>query len=399
MKYATLEPMRATNDEELATLVQHLQQQSATRRDYVVPVKDISAVLDEDEMVKFAFKIAGDQPPVLFEPTYRAHETMWDRLDIPKAYYLRMGESAPDLLAENVNYWTQRSGKNYLARTLDNKVRAFMSDRFRSLDSVELFFTAFQEAKDLGVKIVRADYSETRFYMRILHPEWAERMPSIRMDMNARRKSRDDGGHRKPSVLDHLSDDDGGGSWLVPGVVVQNSDVGYGSLNAELFIQDLTCMNGTIGDRLIHKVHLGGELDLGFVSDETRQLRDQAIWSEVRDMMKMCFDEDKFKAYMNKFVEAAEIQLENPVEAVNLVVRNNSLDESDQQAILNELMAGGNNSVYGLLSAVTAVGRDKSNYDDGIRFERIGGDILRDPREFIRVRRSARSARQIQQES
>jgi len=56
-------------------------------------------------------------------------------------------------------------------------------------------------------------------------------------------------------------------------------------------------------------------------------------------------------------------------------------------------LATGSNTVYGLLSAVTAVGRDKTNYDEGRRFEEAGGDILANPSEFVRVRRGTRASR------
>lgn len=398
MKVATIEPRRATNDQELAALVQHLTEQSKARRDYVVSVKDISAVVDEDEV---KFSIATDMGmPMLLEPTYRAHETIWERLDIQKSYYNRMGDTAPDLLATNINYWAERDQRNFLVRIVDDKVRAFMSDRFRTLDSVELFFTCFDEVKNVGAKIVQADLTENKFYMKILHPEWAQKLDGFKMDMTARRQSRDNNNGPKYSILDHLDDEDGGsGTWLVPGIVVQNSDVGQGSLHAELFIFDLVCSNGMIGNRTIHQVHLGAQMDLGYVSYETRELEDRAIWSKVRDLVRASFDQEQFLAYVKKVQAATEIQLADPVEAVNLVVKNHGLDENAQQAILNELMSAGSNTAYGLLSAVTAVGRDKSNYDEGVKFERIGGDILEDPTEFVRVRRSARTARQIAKES
>lgn len=395
MKYANIQPIRATNDEQIAQLVQELQRQSDTRRDYIVPAKDIKAFNEEGEVfVSIALDSAGT-PPARFEPTYRAHETLWNRFDINKNYYTRMGDEAPDLLAYNINYWAERSQKNFLARTLDDKVRAFMSDRFRTLDNVELFFTTFQETREVNAKIVQADLTENNFYMKILHPEYAVKVENFRTDVWERRARRPGGSLYH--VLDHLEED--GGQWLVPGVIVSNSDVGYGALHAELFCFDSICRNGLVHNRTLHQVHLGRQQEVGFLSRETMEAEDQVTWMKIRDMVRTGFDQDKFLEFVKQLQNASQEELGEPLTAVETVVKNFGFSEDDKQSILNELMAAGSPTVYGLLTAVTAVGRDKENQDEAIRFERAGGDILDNPREFVRVRRERRTARQIQAQS
>lgn len=385
MRTATIEPIRATTNEHIALLVQELERQSKTRRDYVVPAKDIRAVV-EDDMVKFGFAMGENAPMALYEPTYGAHGGIYWRFGINKSYYDKMGNEAPDLLATNVNYWAERDGRNFLVRTLDDKVRAFMSDRFRSLDNVELFFTAFQEAKEVGANIVQADLTENNFYLKILHPEWAVKVEDFRTNVWARKTNRPGGSLYH--VLDHLEED--GGQWLVPGISIRNSDTGYSSLHGELFCFDTICWNGLVHSRTLHQVHLGKQQEVGFVSNETRELEDRAIWSKVRDMIKAGFNKDKFLELVKKLQNATEIEVAEPMAAVDLVVKNFGFSDDDKQSILNELLAAGSNSVYGLLTAVTAVGRDKTNQDEAIKFERAGGDILEDPHEFVRVKRSQR---------
>lgn len=392
MQVATISPMRATSDKELGLLVKELQRQSTERKDYVVPASSIKAVVD-DGMVKLAMQMDGPSvAPTLYEPTKVAHGNLQYRLGINKTYYERMGDEATDLLCTNINYWTERDSRNLLVRTLDNKVRAVLSDRFRRLDSVELFFTAFDEAKNVGAKIVQADMTETNFYLRLLHPEWATKLDGFKMDMKARRESRMLTGHQPYSILEHLDDDDGG-TWLVPGIVVRNSDVGYGSLNAELFVFDLVCSNGLIANRTIHQVHLGQQMEVGYVSHETRELEDKALWARVRDLIRASFDKDQFLELVKKIQGAAEQPLDNAVVAVETVVKNYGFTDQDKENILNELMNAGSNTVYGLMSAVTAVGRDKGDYDEGVKFERAGGDILNDPKDFTLVQRYRKTAR------
>jgi hypothetical protein len=384
MRVATIESRRATSDEDIALVIQELQRQSEVRKDYIVPAKDIKAVVQDNE-VMFTFAV-NNAPPVIYEPTHRAHETMWNRFDINKTYYERMGDEASDLLVHNINYWAERDNRNFLARTLDDKVRAFMSDRFRTLDSVELFFTAFQEVKEIGAKIVQLDLTENNFYMKMLHPEWAVKVENFRTDVWSRHTNRPGGSLYH--VLDHLEED--GGQWLVPGAVISNSDVGYGSLHGELFCFDTICWNGLVHSRTLHQVHLGRQQEVGIYSHETRELEDRVIWSKVRDMIQAGFDKDRFLELVKRLQKASTEKLEEPTSAVDTVVKNFSFSDDDKQSILNELMATGSPTVYGLLTAVTAVGRDKTNQDEAIKFERAGGDILDNPREFVRVRRERR---------
>lgn len=72
----------------------------------------------------------------------RAHGQFSDYLGVPKKYYDRMLQEAPDLLCRNLNHWLE-NGKNErrLVRTLDGEVRAVLSDRYRLLDNYD-FATA-----------------------------------------------------------------------------------------------------------------------------------------------------------------------------------------------------------------------------------------------------------------
>jgi hypothetical protein len=253
-----------------------------------------------------------------------------------------------------------------------------------------LFFTSFREAKDLGANIVQADLTENHFYMKILRPDYAQKLDGFKTNLKERRRMRGERGMYR--VLEHLDED--GGQYLVPGVSIRNSDVGAGSMSADLFVFDTVCMNGMVFDRAIHQVHLGKQLDVGFISQETRDADDQVTWLKVRDLIRTALgDEEAFLALVNKMQAAAEIPLTDATAAVDTVVKNFGFSDDDKASIMNELLAAGSNTVYGLMTAVTAAGRDKDNYDEGRAFESAGGDILNNPTEFVRVRRGTKATR------
>jgi hypothetical protein len=70
--------------------------------------------------------------------TPHAHGQLAEHLGIPKKYYERMRQERPDLLATNINTWLAAKPERRLVRTLDGRVWAFLSDKYRALDHVDL---------------------------------------------------------------------------------------------------------------------------------------------------------------------------------------------------------------------------------------------------------------------
>lgn len=363
----------ANTREEVAELARELDRQKQTKRDFICRAGDIAFVHDPeagtDRDTLFGTIDMGPMGSVKYGLGAVAHEQFSGKLDIGWVYYKRLLADAPDLLATNANYWLERSDKVHLVRTLDGNIRAFLSDRYRVLDNIDLFYETYQVAKDVGAEITRADLTDKRFYMRVLHPEWRERIQLL----------------RDRGITGPRTDDDGPGEYVIPGVVVSNSEVGAGGLRVEPFMFILACRNGMVMDHSMWKFHLGRRLEVGILSDETREAEDRALWLAVRDTIRATFDRDTFRKMVAKMNDTAAEELDNPVEAVDAVVQHFGFSDEDKQAILNELIApkrevDPGRTVYGLLNAITAVGRDKEDYNRTIEFERIGGQLLADPK-------------------
>jgi hypothetical protein len=121
----------------LVDLAQELGRQLATKKDMVVPsslmlyrtsVQGVSSV-DIDEQT-------GVQS---YGITELARRQLADKLKIPYAYFERMRTEQPSLLDRNVNTWLQENDADKrLIRTLDGRVRAVLSDRYRRLDNFDL---------------------------------------------------------------------------------------------------------------------------------------------------------------------------------------------------------------------------------------------------------------------
>jgi hypothetical protein len=151
-----------------------------------------------------------------------------------------------------------------------------------------------------------------------------------------------------------------------------------GSLKAEAFLYRLTCRNGLVGDDVFARVHRGAEHAAeGILSQETLSLQGEAIWAEIRDVIRATFDPERFHAMVAELGLATGKAIDEPAKAVEIVAKNYGVTDADRQRILNQFIAGGEGStVFGLLQAITAVGREKRDYDEGVELERIGGRLL-----------------------
>ncbi len=106
----------------LTQLAQELERQSTTKKDFLA---NTSAL----EMTPVGELALESDTTHEFPITDHAHTQIAARLDIPAKYYNRMRNEALPLLAANVNEWFHSKPERRMVRTLDGRMRAFLSDR------------------------------------------------------------------------------------------------------------------------------------------------------------------------------------------------------------------------------------------------------------------------------
>lgn len=264
--------------------------------------------------------------------------------------------------------------KKRMARTLDGNVRALLSSSFRTLDNYDLFFHAFEVAKSCGAEIHTADLSDGWFYMRFIHPEWRE-IIAQQVD------------NRRTAVLANPDD------VVIPGCSLRNSEVGQGKLEAAPFIFRIKCLNGMVADDAVTRVHLGRDKAEGvYTSEQTADLSDKLVWSQVSDMVRTTFDRDRFRELCDVMRGASKDELVAPTEAVDAVVKQYGFSDAQRQAILNELVSPSTDidpgrTVWGLVNAVTSLANDIEEADDAHTVQAIGGHLLQNAAQYVEVRR------------
>lgn len=285
-----------------------------------------------------------------------AHQQIASRLQIPYRYYQRMQKDYPELLDENVNGWFSRTPEKRMLRVLDGRVRAFLSDRYRRLDNLELCAAVLPIIKEMkGADIMSCEVTESHLYLKVV---------------NRKMKS-------EVTV----------GDVVQAGFVISNSEVGLGSLKVEPLIYRLVCKNGMIvKDFSQKKYHVGKQVNdsddhaYEIYSDETLRQDDKAFFMKVQDTVRCAADEAIFEMAVDRMRETMNVPLEqDPVQTVEVLADKFMLTQAERGDVLRQLFMSGDSSMYGLINAVTAASQLSDSYERATDLERIGGEILSMP--------------------
>ena len=337
----------------LEQLGTELQRQRNARQDFIADTRKL--VMETTPKQSTLRMFAGNKMQE-FTVGLIAHQQIASRLGIPYRYYQKMQEAQPSLLDENVNTWLQEAPERRMIRVLDGRVRAFLSDRYRRLDNLELCAAVLPVIREMkGASIESCEVTESHLYLKVI---------------NKRMKA-------EVTVGDAVQ----------AGFVVSNSEVGLGSLRVEPLVFRLVCKNGLIcKDFSQRKYHVGrqvGESEEAayeIYSDETLRQDDKAFFMKVQDTVRCAADEAKFQLTVNRMRETMNIPLEHePIKEVELLADKFQLTQAEQGDVLRQLFMGKDNSRYGLMNAVTAASKLCTDYERATELERIGGEILAMP--------------------
>lgn len=334
----------------LQALGRELQRQRNHRQDFLADTRSLEM---ESNNYGSTLHLSLDGKTYGFGVNEVAHQQIASRLNIPYRYYQKMQVENPELLDRNVNTWLNQTPERRMIRVLDGNVRAFLSDRYRRLDNLELCAAVLPVISEMkGATIESCDVTPTRMYLKVV---------------NKRMKA-------EVSV----------GDVVQAGFVISNSEVGLGSLRVEPLIFRLVCKNGLIcKDYSQKKYHVGKQVNLSedsayeLYSDETLAQDDKAFFLKVQDIVRSAVDESKFLMTVNKLRESTQIPLNRePMKTVELLADKFILTEIERNNIFTALIRNNDNTRYGLLNAVTEASKLAKNYDRATELERIGGEIL-----------------------
>lgn len=296
-----------------------------------------------------------------FELNDTAHTQLAARLEIPIRYYRRCLDEVPELLAINVNHWLAQEREPRLVRTLDGRVRAYLSARYKRMDNHQLLAALLPVLQEIdGLTIESCHVDEDRLYIKAL----TQKTEALKV-----------------------------GDLVQYGICISNSEVGLSRLKVEPLIFRLVCQNGMIAqDYGVSRRHTGKveshlESDLvaeGVYSDETLRADDQVLWLKVQDQVRHMMSDVIFREITSKFRESMQLPLQRGSEALDKAVtrvveditKRHALSEDEKGMTLRHLYQGGDFTRFGLVNAVTRMSQDVDSYQRATELERLGYELL-----------------------
>lgn len=330
-------------------LYQELEKQRESRKDIIADTR--SLVVNSAEGIS-TLSVSTGNDILSYAVSDIAHRQLADRLGIPYKYYERMRSEQPALLDENINGWLQYKPEKRMLRTLDGRLRAFLSDRYRRLDNLELVDHVLPVIAQMkSCEIISCDITETHLYMKIIHK-------SMKAEITP-------------------------GDVVQAGFVISNSEIGLGALKVEPLVYRLVCKNGLICKDFAHKkYHAGRQVEdtdnaYELYSDETLAADDKAYFLKVQDIVSAAVDQVKFNLTVDKMRASLTVDTgDDPVKTVEVLGDRYVLNKMERASILRNFIMEQNFTAFGLVNAVTRSSQDLPDYNRATELERIGGQLL-----------------------
>jgi uncharacterized protein YjiS (DUF1127 family) len=337
-------------------------------RSFVVSTKALEFKTSGDSL-RLAFRAPkGEVVDGSIQPIAERQLATWAK--IPMDYFNRMKAGHRFLLEENVRYWLANSDDKRMLRFLvlpsATVLRAFLSDRYRPLDNIDLLTRIHPRITRAGIEVVSAELTDSRLYLRAVDSGISGTIRRL----------------------------DGTTVAVQAGVSVANSEVGAGRLIIEGMLVHGANHRAILTSATIKKNHASRAIAFegddsfedawAYFRDETRKLDDESLWAKVADTFDAALEESRFMAELARLQDHALTPVAvSEMQIVEVATQRFRLTEDEKAHVLRSLIKDGDMSIFGISSAVAAAAEVASTYDRAYDIEKMAGDILNlSPRAF-----------------
>jgi hypothetical protein len=284
--------------------------------------------------------------------TRHSTSQLCQRAKMPQKYLSWLGESERrnwglPLAAENLQEIYSHSSDRFLLRSYDNRLRGFLSDRYRRRDSRPLLEGFMDACQQVGALPYDAIGSETRVSMKAVLPMVFEPVDNEVMSI---------------------------------GCMWENSDYGAGKHSLWVFISRLWCTNKAIMTTGFAQIHLGRKLaDNPLLSQKTIDLDTQTTISAMHDVVNETMSPDTVDALCSVIKKASEDNIDVGA-ALERYKKKFTKEESDavrekfNTPDVVQLPPG--NTVWRLSNAVSWLSNETEEPDRKLELMKIAGEML-----------------------
>ena len=245
--------------------------------------------------------------------------------------------------------------------------RALLSNRYRIVDSHDLFFAILEELSKVKVggktpEIWNARLSEDHFYGYAVAPGLTGQVDTTRTFKGTRGQD---------NRWQGLPGDTYNGA-----IVFGNSETGAGGIFIRQAVVRTVTHSYLVDQDLVAERHVGGKMEADAdLSAETIAAWNKAFFSEVHDHVRNAFDPEKFQIVLDRLNGAARDNVEDGVIATEALQVCYDLSEAAKAQIRNVFFRSGDLTRYGLVTALSEAAAADVGAEEAVAMEQAGGEL------------------------
>jgi hypothetical protein len=288
--------------------------------------------------------------------TDHAHRQVAQYARIPLPYYGRIARKHPELLCESVNKLMHEEPDARLLRTVDGfqgleypnvpTARAFLSDRYKRMDSDVMLNAITPILENYDIEITKAELNHESLGFQV-------RFPRVEGEVSL-------------------------GDTVQSGFYLGNSEVGLHRMIGALNTYKLSCTNGMVrmeNEHTIGRVHLGGSM---LDCEDPKLLEAPAqlmIENSVRQIAEYSSSQDAMDAYIADMAKANNVMSTRPDDLVVHIRKQYHLSNFEAEQVKLHLHKDADYTLWGFANAVTRTAQDVTSYERAIALETVGGRV------------------------
>jgi hypothetical protein len=354
----------------LTRLLEKVRDDAARQADFIAPTHDLQKTTDANGVPQVVIEQRGGVPTTILDVNDVSFGQIAGHagIDVRTARRLQVGYA--DQFDGLINAIWQKEPSVRMLRSYEGlaltdggrgKLRAFVSDKFKTFDNVNLLQSALPQLmeSDARFQVVNATVTDKRLYLRL-------------------------------KSLVHMGEGAGVGDIMANGIGLQNSEVGAGSVSVYQIAWTLACLNGMQTQNKTRSSHITSGRDAddwGLLSDQAKDADNRALELKIRDLVGVYSSRDSFDAVLESMKAAAADVIDADADKAAVVDNLGAvmkLTKKETGDVLNGLLDTIGQAGYErekplsratLINAVTAVSH-KADADDVDLWQQRGGALL-----------------------
>ncbi len=383
---ATVLPFRGRG--RLEHVVAELRRQVESRVDFTVDTSDLSVGMVNGALHLVPGPSARDFLPAAGLPLLdQALVQLGERQTppVPTRFLREAAKQSPGPICDYLSAVMRDHRARRFVRVLDGRVRAFLSDRYRVIESLDVVAAVLKGAQDQPVRVLEASVSDSHVRIKLVCPSVWDAVAEGPAGAHAWVRPENGGGpaaRASAAWLRQVGIDpaglelQGGDTTVWPVTTVANSDTGHGGFTASVGILQAICFNlATIEQALAH-VHLGERMETGIFTAETVSAEARTIALKARDVIAVAFDSVKFRALVQRIRAADKVAVTGSATAMaNVISLGGAFNERDLDDLVRAF-GQERSTIYGVGQAVARLAQHTNDPEVAAEREALAGAIL-----------------------